>query len=71
MRATEIRQLARGEYAAKKVTFSTSEFHTPHYHIGASDIYLQDITPVDAQAGENQGDIGLGLGGTGTTHLSL
>ncbi|HUO07498.1 MAG TPA: LPS assembly protein LptD [Phycisphaerae bacterium] len=45
MRASEIRMLARGEYAAKKANFSTSEFATPHYSIGAGDIYLQDITP--------------------------
>ncbi|MGN6368436.1 MAG: LPS assembly protein LptD [Phycisphaerae bacterium] len=45
MRASQIRMLARGEYAAKKATFSTSEFATPHYSIGASDLYLQDITP--------------------------
>ncbi len=45
MRASEIRMLARGEYAAKKGTFSTSEFATPHYSIGASDLYMQDITP--------------------------
>ncbi len=47
MRAKEIRQLARGEYAAKSAKFSTSEFYEPHYHIGASDVYLQDITPKD------------------------
>lgn len=47
MQASEIRQIARGEYAAKNVKFSISEFHTPHYHIGASDAYLQDITPRD------------------------
>ncbi len=48
MKAATIRQLARGEYAAKSVQFSTSEFYQPHYHIGASEIYLQDITPRDA-----------------------
>ncbi len=46
MRAKEIRQLARGEYAAKSTRFSTSEFHLPHYHIGASSVYLQDVTSV-------------------------
>ena len=50
MRANEIRQLSRGEYAAKKVTFSTSEFHTPHYAIGASEVYLHDVTHSSPQA---------------------
>jgi lipopolysaccharide assembly outer membrane protein LptD (OstA) len=45
MRASEIRQEARGEWAAKNVQFSTSEFYTPHYHIGASEIYLRDVSP--------------------------
>lgn len=47
MRAEEIRMLSRTEFAAHKATFSTSEFYTPHYHIGASDIYLQNQTPRD------------------------
>jgi lipopolysaccharide assembly outer membrane protein LptD (OstA) len=55
MRAKEIRMLSRSEFAAKKATFSTSEFNTPHYHIGASDVYLQDITPRD----ENGKAVGL------------
>ncbi|HVT82982.1 MAG TPA: LPS assembly protein LptD, partial [Phycisphaerae bacterium] len=61
MRAAEIRQLARGEFAAKKVEFSTSEFYTPHYHIGASEVYLRDISP---QTGGN-GSGGGGAGGSG------
>jgi lipopolysaccharide export system protein LptA len=47
MRAREIRQLARNEYAAKDVSFSTSEFAEPHYQIGASSVYLQNVTPKD------------------------
>ena len=55
MRASEVRMLARGEYAAKKGTFSTSEFATPHYSIGASDLYLQDITPrIESPEGEGK-----------------
>jgi len=67
MRAGEVRQLARGEYAAKKVTFSTSEFHTPHYAIGASEVYLHDITPnLEApQGGGSGGAAGLAQGLTG------
>ncbi|HVX85650.1 MAG TPA: LPS assembly protein LptD [Phycisphaerae bacterium] len=69
MRAQEIRQLARGEYAAKKVSFSTSEFYTPHYNIGASNIYLQDITPRVDQPGNADNPApgeGIALGSTGT-----
>ena len=49
LRASEIRMVGerRGTTSAKKATFSTSEFLTPHYHVGASDAYLQDITPRD------------------------
>lgn len=47
MRASEIRMISRREFVAKNANFSTSEFYTPHYHIGASDAYLQDITPRD------------------------
>jgi len=47
MRAAEIRQTARGEFAAKNANFSTSEFATPHYAIGADSIYLRDVTPRD------------------------
>jgi hypothetical protein len=55
MRASQIRMLARGEYAAKNASFSTSEFYTPHYSIGASNLYLQDITPrVENPAGAGQ-----------------
>ena len=44
MRAAEIRQISRTEFTAKDAKFTTSEFYTPHYHIGASNIYLQDVT---------------------------
>ena len=54
MRAGEVRQIARGEYFAKSAKFSTSEFYTPHYHIGASSVYLQEITPRDKK-GNAQG----------------
>ncbi len=68
MRAAEIRQLARGEFAARSVQFSTSEFFTPHYHIGASEVYLRDVSPQLAapNAGAAPGsmfDLGLGGGG--------
>ena len=68
MRASEIRQLARGEFAAKNVQFSTSEFYTPHYHIGASEVYLRDVTPQleTPNAGNAPGSgLDLALGGGG------
>ena len=59
MRAAEIRQLSQTEFVAKDVKFSTSEFYTPHYHIGASNMYLQEVP-----AGMGAGTEGMpGLGG--------
>jgi hypothetical protein len=64
LRAGEIRQLARGEFAAKDVRFSTSEFYTPHYHIGASEAYLRDISPAATQpSGQSGPTAGLGPNG--------
>lgn len=40
LRADEIRQLSRQEFVAGDAKLTTSEFHTPHYHIGASRIAL-------------------------------
>lgn len=62
MRAAEIRQLSRGEFAAKKASFSTSEFFTPHYHIGASEVYLRDVTPTfeSMGMGGRGGEVGIG-----------
>lgn len=54
LRADEIRQLSRGEFAAKSAKISISEFYTPHYHIGASDVYLREVTPRD-EAGNTLG----------------
>jgi len=45
IRAAEIRQLSEREYAADKAVITTSEFHTPHYHIGVEKIELTDRTP--------------------------
>lgn len=45
VRADEVRQLSSTEYSAQRAKVTTSEFHTPHYHIGAEEIYLQDRTP--------------------------
>lgn len=45
VRADEVRQLSSTEYTARRAKVTTSEFHTPHYHIGAEEIYLHDRTP--------------------------
>jgi hypothetical protein len=47
VRADEIRQLSAREFHAKRARVSTSEFHTPHYHVGATDVYLRDLTARD------------------------
>ncbi len=42
VRAARIHQLSEREYAADKAMLTTSEFHTPHYHIGAERLELVD-----------------------------
>lgn len=51
VRADEVRQLSSREYVARHALISTSEFHTPHYAVGADKVFLQDRTlgPPDAQ----------------------
>ena len=48
VRAEEIRQLAANEFAASNAILTTSEFHSPHYHVGASRVELIDRTPPDS-----------------------
>ncbi len=48
IRADEIRQLSEREFSASNARVSTSEFHTPHYHIGAEKVYIRDRTPRSA-----------------------
>jgi hypothetical protein len=48
VRAAEIRQLSATEYYAEDARITTSEFHTPHYHVGVERIRLRDLTPRDA-----------------------
>ncbi len=43
-RAARIRQLSDRRYVAKDAVLTTSEFHTPHYHIGTSRLELNDRT---------------------------
>ncbi|MFQ5806724.1 MAG: LPS assembly protein LptD [Phycisphaerae bacterium] len=48
LRADEIRQLSAREFAARNARVSTSEFYTPHYHVGAERVYIRDRTVRDA-----------------------
>jgi hypothetical protein len=48
VRADEIRQLSAREYAADNARVSTSEFHTPHYYVGAERVFIKDRTARDA-----------------------
>lgn len=56
VRADEIRQLSRKEFSARNARVSTSEFHTPHYHVGVEKIVIRDATPRNA-AGAPAGDV--------------
>ncbi len=47
IRAAQIRQLSRTRYSADDAIVTTSEFHTPHYHIGARRVELSNLTPPD------------------------
>ena len=47
IRARQARQLSANEYEARKATISSSEFHTPHYYVGADRIRFTDKTPRD------------------------
>lgn len=42
VRARQVRQLSTTDYVAKNAVISTSEFHTPHLHLGASEVKLTD-----------------------------
>ncbi len=45
LRAAEIRQLSTNRFAATDAVLTTSEFHTPHYHVGARHVELINRTP--------------------------
>lgn len=51
VRADEARQLSSAEFSATRARISTSEFYTPHYHIGAERLYFS----VDAAPGDVAG----------------
>ena len=48
IRADEVRQLSARRFVASDAIFTTSGFHTPHYHIGAGRVELIDRTPIGA-----------------------
>jgi len=48
VRAEQVRQLSRTEYAAWEAKISTSEFYSPHMHIGAKEARFRDRTSVSA-----------------------
>ena len=56
IRADQIRQLSAREFSATNARVSTSEFYTPHYHVGADKVYIEDRTERNA-AGEPAGRI--------------
>ncbi|MFH1748462.1 MAG: LPS assembly protein LptD [Planctomycetota bacterium] len=47
IRADEIRQHSAREFSARNARVSTSEFYTPHYHVGADRVVLRDLTQRD------------------------
>lgn len=49
VRANELRQLSEREYAAQGAMVTTSEFASPHYHVGVDRLYLRDRTERDAR----------------------
>lgn len=52
VRAAEIRQLTTNHFSAEDALLTTSEFHTPHYHIGAKKVEIINRTPpVGARGG--------------------
>lgn len=67
LRAPEIRQLSAKHFSAYEARLTTSEFYTPHYHIGARNIELMDRTP----GGVGGAQRGLGAGSITIRHATL
>ncbi|MDX2198367.1 MAG: hypothetical protein SF069_05275 [Phycisphaerae bacterium] len=44
VRAAEIRQLSSTEIEASNAKITTSEFYTPHYHVGVEKLYLRNLS---------------------------
>jgi len=51
VRAARVRQLSSTEFSAYRAVVTTSEFYTPHLHLGAERVALSDATPRD-QSGQ-------------------
>jgi len=54
VRAQQVRQLSTTDYVARNAIITSSEFHTPHLHIGASEVRLTDAALRD-QSGQITG----------------
>lgn len=52
VRAEEIRQLSATEFQATNARVTTSEFYTPHYHVGVERLYLRDLSASPRAAAE-------------------
>lgn len=48
IRAATVRRLSPREFSATRAVVTTSEFHTPHYHVGAERVVVRDSTQRDA-----------------------
>ena len=55
LRAKRIRQLSATEFQASDAKLSTSEFYTPHYHLGAGELTLVDLSTLDPLTREPAG----------------
>lgn len=51
IRAARIRQLTARTYTAEQARLTTSEFYTPHYHVGAEQVNFEDRTPRGVSGG--------------------
>lgn len=45
VRAARVRQLSERKFTAENAILTTSEFHTPHYHVGAERVEVEDRSP--------------------------
>ncbi len=52
IRAEEIRQLSLSEFSASEAKLTTSEFYTPHYHVGAGHIEIMNRTQTSPAGGQ-------------------
>ena len=67
LRAAQIRQLAANRVAASQAVLTTSEFYTPHYHVGAADVEITNLTQPDPSGKQ----IGIRSGSFRIRHATL